>query len=141
MAIGLFLVESHAVREFEHDSGQGAAPPGASRCCARTSVRAPSRPVPLRRAEPLCGRGFARHAPAVPFFYRGDLLTPTIVFVHASRTTAELVAGGRGGKERAARYERSSDWPRGAQPPAPDQVQIPEPYGSPAPNHFMSIEP
>src|SRR5579864_960309 len=28
--------------------------------------------------------------------------------------------GGRGGKERAARNERSSDWPRGAEPPAPE---------------------
>ena len=30
--------------------------------------------------------------------------------------------GGRGGKERAARHERSSDWPRGAEPPAPERV-------------------
>src|SRR5579864_9217381 len=29
--------------------------------------------------------------------------------------------GGRGGKERGARHERSSDWPRGAEPPAPEQ--------------------
>src|SRR5579862_8621214 len=28
--------------------------------------------------------------------------------------------GGRGGRERAARNERSSDWPRGAEPPAPE---------------------
>src|SRR5579864_9220255 len=30
-------------------------------------------------------------------------------------------SGGRGGKERVARNERSSDWPRGAEPPAPEQ--------------------
>src|SRR5579864_4870794 len=29
--------------------------------------------------------------------------------------------GGRGGKECAARHERSNDWPRGAEPPAPEQ--------------------
>jgi hypothetical protein len=31
--------------------------------------------------------------------------------------------GGRGGKERAARNERSSDWPRGAEPPAPARIK------------------
>src|SRR6266851_7918332 len=31
-------------------------------------------------------------------------------------------AGGRRGKERAARYERSSDWRRGAQRPRPEEV-------------------
>src|SRR5579871_508975 len=30
--------------------------------------------------------------------------------------------GGRGGRERAARNERSSDRPRGAEPPAPEHV-------------------
>src|SRR5579864_8865656 len=33
--------------------------------------------------------------------------------------------GGRGGKERGARNERSSDWPRGAEPPAPKRITIP----------------
>src|SRR5262249_22726810 len=34
-------------------------------------------------------------------------------------TRRRPIAGGRGGKERAARHERSSDWPRGAQRPRP----------------------
>ena len=44
-------------------------------------------------------------------------------------SAAQLVAGGRGGKERAARYERSCDWPGGGSPPA--HVTNNEPYGAP----------
>src|SRR6202040_2352260 len=51
-------------------------------------------------------------------------------------------AGGRGGKERAARYERSSDWPRGAQRPDPEHLPNNEPYGSPDPaQRYLSATP
>ena len=45
------------------------------------------------------------------------------------KTAAQLVAGGRPGKERAARHERSSDWGRGAAgSPDPCRLQIPNLY-------------
>ena len=50
----------------------------------------------------------------------------------------QLVAGGRGGKERAARHERSSDWPRGAQPPDPEHVTHHEPYRAPDPDELLN---
>jgi hypothetical protein len=56
------------------------------------------------------------------FLLRPILLATNQCLCLSEPYTAELVAGGRGGKERAARYERSSDWPRGAQPPDPEHV-------------------
>ena len=55
------------------------------------------------------------------------------------KAAVQLVAGGRGGKERAARHERSSDWPRGAQPPDPEHVTIIKPYGSPDPDRQKTV--
>src|SRR6266852_715936 len=103
----------------------GAAPPAASRCCARTSL-------PTPRGEPRFGvdcassRGDPPHDGASPDVY----LTGSEVLVGAAEskrfgvnridatgvpTAASTYAGGRRGEERAARYERSSDWRRGAQ--------------------------
>src|SRR5579864_9386139 len=48
--------------------------------------------------------------------------------------------GGRGGKERVARNERSSDWPRGAEPPAPERQTAADAERAepPAPEHSVT---
>src|SRR5437879_3774526 len=98
----------------------GLRPPGASRCSARASLRTPSRPHPPRTCFPPLER--QRH------LYRrcrNVRLSGSRLLLSGSRATnrfgtAEGLsgrsphhAGGGGGKERAARYERSSDWPQG----------------------------
>src|SRR5215471_14844144 len=54
----------------------------------------------------------------------------------AVRVRLSTYPGGRGGRERAAK--RSSDRPRGAEPPAPDYVLRAEP---PAPDYVLRAEP
>src|SRR5712664_3215553 len=103
----------------------GAAPPAASRCSARASLRTPSRGDPPRRAV-------RPRTPVTPI-----RVTPTLLDLAASTTTSKRGrytslrnlrathrakphhAGGGGGKECAARHERSNDWPQGGRAALP----------------------
>src|ERR1700738_1945852 len=57
--------------------------------------------------------------------------------------------GGRRGKERAARHERSSDWRRGAEPPDPEDLDLKSFVYLPAPGvlhnqvreHVLQLQP
>ena len=89
-------------------TGVGAAPPGP--VAARlSSLRARFRPSPCDELAAATARaGATVHHRRATVRRRSD--------AEPVSTAAQLVAGGRGGKERAARYERSSDWPRGRSP-------------------------
>ena len=150
--------------------------PGASRSSARSSLRAPSRPVPLRRAEPPCGRRLRRHSPRRKVLYpllphqapprldscsrhtigdsgnspadcgrsRQPLTRPRAQpdperFGHPSRRRRFSSSQGDGAGRSAQRAcERSSDWPRGAQPPDPDELPNRN-VRAPDPDHFMLL--
>src|SRR2546423_9477334 len=91
-------------------------PPGASRCCARASLRTPSRPHPPLEVA----------LRAILLERSGNRAVANVAGQHARCLTAEgkaevrtRLAGGRRGKERAARHERSSDWRPWGRDPRP----------------------
>ena len=57
-----------------------------------------------------------------------------------SSSAAQLVAGGRPGSERAARYERSSERGRGRSAPDPAHVMTSELSDASDPAHVMTSE-
>src|SRR5260370_12916547 len=100
----LIRVRGSAARQYVvRVRGSAARPPGASRCSARASLRTPSRPHPP-------------HDGASPGLYFPD---SDAINMKGVPTADSTYAGGRRGKERAARHERSNDWRRGGQRPRP----------------------
>src|SRR5437667_7151031 len=91
----------------------GAAPPAASRCSARTSLRTPSRGDPPRRAIRAQN---AVHAHTDAETYR-LVASPSVSESGRYKPGEAHQAGGGGGKECAARHERSNDWPQGGAAP------------------------
>src|SRR5258708_2705081 len=98
----------------------GLRPPGASRCCARASLRTPSRPHPPRPVCPPSEEGDTDTVDGEPAGPGGGHhsfgMREVEIGAEGARSASGEApsSGGGGGKECAARHERSNDWPQGA---------------------------